>query len=198
MFDYSENFWELTTNHPSLGASMFFSREVSMRWSRILFGTSQGTQVNPFLVPCTKACSDGANSFLCSRPFSFTQFSLHSCHTCFGSVLYVFVYLYNCCRNACISASVDSEQAMGLLASFASESFQTDTISYNAAIATCEQDLSWPTVPSICLARDCFGTVFANVAIEKGHRYFPVMPPRPTGMSDYSSSKKWLASVSLK
>ena len=31
MFDYSENFRELTTNHPSLGASMFFSREVSMR-----------------------------------------------------------------------------------------------------------------------------------------------------------------------
>ncbi len=91
---------------------------------------------------------------------------------------------------------------MDLLASFESESFQTDTISYNAAIATCEQDLSWPTVPRICLAWECFVTFFAKVAVEKAHRFFPVVPPALLVyvMPDYSStsSKKWPGSVSLK
>jgi len=59
---------------------------------------------------------------------------------------------FDTCRNACITAAPNYQEAIDLLGSIESRSLEADVIGYNAAITACEKDYQWPTDALTCLS----------------------------------------------
>jgi hypothetical protein len=94
-----------------------------------------------------------------------------SCQACIFQIdaCVVFSDPFDTCRNACITAAPNYQEAIDLLGSIESRSLEADVIGYNAAITACEKDYQWPTDAltclSICLYLLSFQYVFSAVIL---------------------------------